>query len=115
MGRQEYVDAIKSAAQFLATRGVVAYLIAQLPFLGLPVVRQFVEFFVGRVVTIAINETEFGAFFEYIDTRVNGQSEKFDDAALAFHRAKQEGNQGDIEKTKQALIDNARPFLSFRS
>lgn len=94
MTRDEYVEFLKSTALDIGQRVVFAALATELPFLNLPVVSQFSNFLIGVVLKYAIKKTEFGAFFLYVDIRVDRQGSDFEKAALAWYNATT------IEKTK---------------
>lgn len=87
MTHQEYVDTLKSSALELGKKLVMQRLVAQLPFLATPFVHGLTLLLVGKVLEIAIRETEFGAFFLFIDVRVNRQGKDFAEAALKYHQA----------------------------
>lgn len=87
MTYDESVDSLKSAALDLGKKLVMNYLLAQAPFLATGFVGKLTSLFVGKVLEILINKTEFGAFFLFIDVRVNQQGKDFAEAAIKYHQA----------------------------
>lgn len=75
----------------MATKFAKGYLVAHLPFLKWPIISQIVDAGLNKVFSHLINETEFGAFYLFIDFRVNQQGRDFYAAAIAHNQAKLSG------------------------
>jgi len=113
MNREVYVDLLKSTALDLGKRFVMQYLVAKIPFLALPIINPLAAFVVGYILKIAIRESEFAAFFLYIDLRTNKQGVAFVDAAAANRIAQETGTPEQKAVAEKALIDSFRAFAKF--
>lgn len=108
--RDEYVRTIKSVFVDLGVKGLMTFLIAEVPFLALPIPRYIVEhilsFVLGRLVDVA----EMQIFFLYIDFRTSKQGKDFMDAVTANEKAKKNGTPEEKARAEKALIDRFREF-----
>ncbi len=118
--RDEYVELLKSTALSLGKKQILPLLLAQLPaglttgFVGM-LLNPIFGFLVGKVLEIAIRETEIGLFFLYIDLRVNAQGKEFEAAMRANLAAQNGGNVADIAKAEKELIISFKNFVKFTS
>lgn len=113
MTKDDYVAIMKSSAQTIGTTAVAALLIGEMPVLGWPIVRQFLTTLLGMVFSLALNRTEFAAFFIYVDVRVNKQGRALWDAMVANHDAIKSGK--DQENAKAVLRDRFRDLARLKS
>lgn len=117
MNRQEYVDLIKSATLGAAKQGVLDYISAKLPslFTGLigKIATPILGFFVGKILSIAIEKTELGIFFLYTDFRVTAQGRDFEAYALANLNVRKNGTPEEIKNAEINLINAFRNFAKF--
>ena len=86
MTRDEYVQLMKNAALDIGKRAVMKQLAAQIPFFAAGIPAKLAAIIVGKILEIAILETEMGAFFLYVDMRVDKQGSEFSDAAMAWFK-----------------------------
>jgi hypothetical protein len=115
MNQQEYADLLKSAALSLGKKLVMEALISKLPFLGLAWVNPIVALIVGKILEIAIKQTELGLFFSYIDMRTSAQGRAFQDAAIHNREIRNAGTEQEIAAAEIALINSFRAFAKFNS
>lgn len=90
MSREDDVALIKQTALDLGRRVVLTYLAAQVPIFANYFLRWLADLIISKVLSVAINQTEFGVFFLYVDLRVNSQGKSFEEAARAWFNAKPE-------------------------
>ena len=110
MKHAEYIEAIKKSAISTGKKVLISYLSKKLPFLFIPVVGPVVGLLIEKLVTILVTETEFGAFFLYIDFRVDAQGRAFSEAAIRNHKAQLSGDKNEIVKAEKELIERFRAF-----
>jgi hypothetical protein len=114
--RDEYVELLKSTALSLGKREIMPLLLSQLPkalttgFLG-AVLSPVLGFIVGKVLEIAIRETEIGAFFLYIDLRTSAQGRDFEKAARANLLKQQTGTPEEKAAAEKELISAFKSFV----
>lgn len=110
--RDEYVKTLKSAAVTLGTNALYSMLVAEVPAFANPILGFIAKEIINEALTKLIDETEFGAFFLYIDVRVDKQGTEFFEAALKNKKAQTSGSEkekADAEKElKQKFYDFAR-------
>lgn len=111
MDRDQYVEFVKDSALDLGKRAVMKYLAARVPFLAGGFPGWVAGLIVGKILTVAIKETEMGIFFLYIDMRVDQQASEFDAAAIAYHNAPPE----EKHKYEKAYLDAFYKFASLKS
>jgi putative Mn2+ efflux pump MntP len=114
--RDEYVELLKSTALSLGKREIMPLLLSQLPkalttgFLG-AVLSPVLGFIVGKVLEIAIRETEIGAFFLYIDLRTSAQGRDFEKTMQANLDAQKNGTPDQKAKAEKELKDAFKAFV----
>lgn len=111
MTRQETVDALKRAAKSIGTTSVMSYLTTVAPWVQFPVLRTIVSSIVGYVLGVAIDKTELGAFFLYIDVRTSLQGRDFADKALKNREAQRNGTPEEKLRAEKELIDSFRALV----
>lgn len=111
MTRDEYVETLKATALDLGKRAVLRQLAASVPMFSGGFFGWLAGMIVGKVLQVAIQQTEFGAFFLYIDMRVDEQGRDFEAAATAYHAAKLE----DKPKYEKAYLDSFYKLASLKS
>ena len=114
MTRDEYAALLKDAALTTGKRLVIEAIGKAVPFLGTSFFSPIVGWIVGKVLTIAIEQTEFGLFFLYIDLRTSSQGRDFEKAAQA-NQAAQKGTPDEKQKAEAHLIDALRRFARYDS
>lgn len=102
--RDEYVKTVKTAAVSLGTKGVMSLLVAEVPVFANPILKFIAEQIVEEMITKLVDATEFGAFFLYIDFRVNKQGREFYDAAIANVKVKLGGTPEQKKRAEEELI-----------
>lgn len=116
MTRDEYVESIKSAALSIGKKAVMSRLATKFPALFVGTAGRFfnpiVGLFVEKILVYAIKEGEMGAFFLYIDMRVDAQASDFEKKALEYHRIQQTGSPEEIKRAEGNL---KRAFAAFVS
>ena len=113
MNHQQYADIIKSAALSAGKKAVMSYIVTAVPFFALPIINPILGLVVNWVLTIAIDETEMGLFFMYIDFRTNLQGKEFEAAALENFRAQTEGTEEEKINAEKNLIAKFRALAKF--
>lgn len=114
--RDEYVELLKSTALSLGKKQILPLLLAQLPagmttgFVGM-LLNPIFGFIVGKVLEIAIRETEIGAFFLYIDLRTSAQGKEFEEMMRKNLDAQKSGNPAAIAKAEKELIVAFKAFV----
>lgn len=112
MTRDEYVELLKSAALDAGTKLVMSYLVSRIPFFALKFINPIVGYVVGAILRIAIRETEFGAFFLFIDMRTDLQAKAFEEAAIKNANAKTPEEKKDAQDN---LVLKFREFVKLRN
>ena len=115
MTRDEYVASIKSAFILLGTKAVKAQLIALTGFFGLPLISGFVDWALGKILTIVATQAETQVFFFFIDMRVADQGRDFEAAALSYWRLQQEGSEAARKEAENELLKKFIPLVKFAS
>lgn len=110
MSQKDYVETIKQAAVSMGTRLVFDFIVSKIPFLAGVIFNPILSWIIGKILSIAINQTEMGAFFLYVDLRTSAQGRAFEKAALAHANAKSDEEKKNAEKE---LIDTFRAFVKF--
>lgn len=114
--RDEYVELLKSAALSMAKKEIMPLLLGQLPkvlttgFLG-TILTPVLGFIVGKVLEIAIRETEIGLFFLYIDLRTSAQGRDFEKTMQANLDAQKSGDPVRQAKAEKELKDAFKAFV----
>ncbi len=118
MNRDEYVAILKEAALTAAKKSVMKLLLAELPkglvtgFIG-SIVAPILGVIVGKALELAIEKTELGLFFLYIDLRTSAQGREFERMAKANFDAQKSGSEQEKANAEQALIDSFRRLAKF--
>ena len=114
MTHQEYVDQIKSAALTIGVRAVMAAFALNLPWTQSPVVKQILEYIVTYILRLAILQTEFGAFWAYVDLRTTNQKTAFDEAVFMLQALKDKNASAEeIKNAEDKVVQAFRKFVSF--
>lgn len=111
MTRDEYVQLMKDAALDIGKRAVMKRLVSLMPIFGSGFPAYLAGLIVGAVLQSAIKETEMGAFFLYIDMRVDKQGADFSDAAHAWFNATPE----EKSKYEKAYLESFYNLASLKS
>lgn len=111
--REDYVETVKSLALLIGKKLVLSYLGRMSWFFALPITQAFLGFVVGKILFIAIKETEMGAFFLYTDFRTSSQGRAFFEKAKRHQVQLSAGSLEDREKAEAELIDAFRSFVKF--
>jgi hypothetical protein len=115
MNYKQSADALKTAAKNIGSSAVIAYLVTVAPWVRLPVIYQIFAWFIKYIVGVAIDKTELGAFFLFIDMRTSQQGQAFADAALKNHEAQQSGTKEEKQVAEANLINKFRDLVKFTS
>ena len=109
----DLVEQLKGAIITIGTQSVMAFLSVNAPFFALPVIRQITEFAVNKIISLAIKETEIGAFFAYVDIYTKAQVKAFEEAAIRNKIAQESGTDEEKKKAEEAFIAAARDLIKF--
>lgn len=109
--RQEYIDAIKKAAIATGKSGLIKVLLIKAPFLFYPVIGPITELLLGKILEILINETEFAAFFLYMDVRISKQGKEFAEAAVNNYKVQQTGTDQEKKDAEKLLMEKFKPLI----
>lgn len=93
----------------------MAGLVARFPWLAHPILRTIAEEIVENILEELIQKTEFGAFYAYIDIRVNKQGRAMLDAAMAYQRVKATGSAEEKAHAEKELIRRFAALASWTS
>lgn len=116
--RDEYVELLKATFLSLGKKQILPLLLAQLPsglttgFFGM-LLNPIFGFIVGKVLEIAIRETEIGAFFLYIDLRTSAQGREFEEVMRKNLEAQKGSDPAAKEKAERELIASFKNFVKF--
>jgi bacteriorhodopsin len=118
VNKDQYAEMIKDAALDIGKKAVMQFLVSKASWLALSWVNPFVAWIVGKVLEIAIKQTEMGMFFMYIDLRTSAQGRAFQEAAINNRNTQDKLRHGLISKEEAAkaekeLIDSFRSFVKF--
>jgi hypothetical protein len=114
--RDEYVSAMKQAFVSIATRLTIAWAatlssgVTANPFLS-----KIIELIANHLFQFLANQSELGAFFLYIDTRVGLQSKDFEDAAFNNWKVQQNGTKDEKKKAETDLWLKFKTFAVLTS
>ena len=111
MTNQEYVDMLKSSLLTSLKKIVMELIVKKLPFLGNFFFNPFVSLIVGKILTMAIESAEMGAFFLYTDMRVTQQGRAYEAAAVANKIAQQSGTPAQKKLAEENLIKCLRDLV----
>lgn len=87
MDRDEYVKFVKSTALDLGKRTVMSALVKKAPIFASGPLSFIAILIIGKILEYAIMQSEFGAFFLYVDLRVDRQGFEFEKAAREWYDA----------------------------
>lgn len=113
--RDEYVDSIKSAFVSLATKFAVSWAISLSPVFANKFISKIIELISNSLFRFLANQTELGAFFLYIDTRVGEQASEFNEAALHNWKVQQNGTKEEKAQSEADLFAKFKPFALLKS
>ena len=100
----------KSIVEWAAGKAL-GKLVTSLWFLANPLV----GFIIDRLLVYLVQQTEFGLFFWYIDTRVSNQGRDFASAAIENRKAQASGTDMEKANAEKRLRDTFYQFASWRS
>lgn len=95
----------------LGANGVAVALIAQYPFLGLPVVRTLTNAVVTAICMRLIKSTEVGSYIIISVIDNNLDANKFDSLSSYNYEVQKEGSLDDKKKSEDELLNAARTML----
>lgn len=101
--RDEYVASLKQAFVTLGGKTIFGLLVADFPFLGLPIIRNIAQVYIEKYLNKTANSTEMGVFFFYIDVRVNKQSGEFVAACFNNRAAQLTGSDQEKKSAEETL------------
>jgi hypothetical protein len=104
----EYVSILKDSAGKMAKEVLRRELAKRLPFLFFKFVNPFTEILISHVVNILVRESEFAAFFAYIDLRVSAQGRTYQKAVLEHKKAQDSGTEEEKKRAEENLINAFR-------
>lgn len=113
--RDEYVKGLKSAASSLGTNALYVALCAEVPIFSHPFLGLIAKTIISEALDYLLDQTEFGAFFIFIDLRVNQQGRAFYEAAVADQKAKLGGSPEEKARAEKALKDAFRNLVVLSS
>jgi|LakMenE01Jun11ns_1017448.scaffolds.fasta_scaffold9953450_5 hypothetical protein len=114
MSREAYIAALRESALLLAKRLTMQYIVGRFPFVGLAFPNAIVGLVVGKVLEIALQKTELGLFFAYVDVRTSRQGREFE-ASMSAYLMAQKGGYGPEAKrlAEDRLINSFESFVRF--
>lgn len=111
----DLVGNLKASLITVAASGVMKTLVAQFSFLALNPLFPICLKLVTMVLTIALRDTELGAYYLYVDLLTDRQAKEFKDAVGHYKLAKEVGTPEDREEAAKRLISTARDLIRFGS
>lgn len=113
MNTDELIEVFKKSVVEIGSRGVMAYLVAQAPVLGLPVIRTIVSAMVSRIIDILVTNTELAIYFVYTDQRTAKQAKEYEEAAVrrAVIMQSQLSTEEEKKNAEEELINRARELI----
>lgn len=115
MNFEQSATALKSAAKNIGSGAVIAYLVTVAPWVRLPIIYQIMSWFIRFIVETAIDKTELGAFFLFIDVRTSIQGREFAEAAQKNHETQKNGTKEEKAKAEADLVNKFRTLIKFTS
>jgi len=111
----QYIEEAKSFLLKCAVNKVFEVLISKFTFLAWGPLGPLVKYILGKVLKIAIYESEMAVFFLYTDIRVNAQGRKFY-RDIEANLTAQNGEDEEAKKNaEQNLIDSFRNLVKLTS
>lgn len=98
----------------MGTEGVMAYLSVQAPFVNLPVIKQIIKAIIGKILKLAMHQTELGTYFLVVDIATAKEAKDFEKVALELETAKTKGDADEIKRLEQSKIDAARKLIRIK-
>lgn len=112
MTHAEYVSALKYAAVTLLKNRAMIAIAALFPILATGPLGFIMGQVVSKIITLAIENGEILAFFQFIDLRTSVEGRDFEKAIQSLSKAQTPQEKLDAEKI---LIDTARTFIRISS
>lgn len=103
MTRDEYVKMIKSTALSFGKSAVFAALVVEAPWIKIPPFSWIFDYLIGLILQKALDETEIGAFFLYMDFRMSAQGKDFEQAALKNREVQLHGTEEEKKDAEEKL------------
>jgi len=113
MTKDDYVNAIRQAFITVASKAAMAAIVAAFPPAATWPLSALINFAVTKIITFGAESAETGAFFFYIDMRVNIQANDFTEAALKNYAAQKSGDKNAIKIAEDNLIAAHKRFVKF--
>lgn len=110
MTHAEYVNILKGTLQKLLLNSVLTFLYAEVPLLSVPPLKNILSFFINKIISILLNQTELAIFLRYTDIRVSQEGKAFNDAVLKNHEAQTQGDENARKIAEKNLMDTFRIF-----
>lgn len=111
----EYVKVIKATIVEAVTKSTMTALVAILPWLSWSIVYKLAYLIVGKIISIAVYETEMAIFLQYTDLRVGRQGKDFVNAALKNAEMQKSGTPEQKAQAQAELIDRLREFVKLKN
>lgn len=109
--QQEYVDLIKSSMLQALKKAVMQIVVKNIPLFGNFFFNPIIGFIVNKILTIAIDTAEMGAFFLYVDFRTSAQGKAYEQAAIANRNAQLKGTPNEKKLAEENLIKCLRDLV----
>ena len=106
---------MKTAYVTISVRLTLAWAATLWPPLATGVLGKIVESVATKLATYLAEQSELGAFFYYIDTRVGEQGKEFTEAALSNRTVQKTGTPAEREHAEEILWTKFKAFASFVS
>lgn len=98
-----YLQKLKEQAVIDATKSAVAILVKKMAWLGWGPIAPILNFFISKVVNIIIWNTEVGAYFKYIDFRVDEQGKEYFQALVTNFNLQTNGSESEKKDAEEKL------------
>ena len=111
MTHDEYVEILKDNLRKRAVKQAFDFIISKVTFLAWGPLGPLLNFVLGKVIDVFIDQTELATYLLYTDFRVSRQSNNYSDALIANHEAQKNGTPEEKQIAEKNLIDAFRNFV----
>jgi hypothetical protein len=111
----QYIGAMRWAFISLGSQSLTAAIIAAVPFLGVPPLKQLVGAIVSSCLEMLVKFPEMMIFFKYVDFRVNAQGKALFEAAMKNFEIRDHGTDEEKKLAKDDLHAKFRNFAMLAS
>lgn len=112
---ETYLQKLKEQTVSDVTKSVVAILVKKISWLGWGPIAPVLNFFISKIVNIIVWNTEVGAYFKYIDFRVDKQGKEYFQALVTNFNLQSTGTGQEKKDAEEKLKLAFRNLVKFTS